>query len=190
VNTPAHVFLNELVLARSSWRPHWKAVLLGAALPDLPLVAFYAYQRLFGTLPEAGIWSQAYFEPSWQALFDAFHSFPLILLGALLAWRLSCRPGVVCFASMGLHSLTDFLVHHADAHAHFFPLSSWRFRSPVSYWDPAYHGQFMMAGEILLVLVGSYVLTRAHQPKGVRLVGAGILALYVSFAAYAFAVWG
>ena len=32
-------------------------------------------------------WSDAYFEPGWQAFFDLFNSLPLIALGAVIAWR-------------------------------------------------------------------------------------------------------
>ena len=58
----------------------------GAIAPDLPMLGFYAYQRLVVGAPDRWIWSQAYFEPAWQTFFDVFNSFPLIALMALVAW--------------------------------------------------------------------------------------------------------
>ena len=39
-----------------------------------------------------------------------------------------------------LHIALDFPLHADDAHRHFWPVSDWRFFSPVSYWDPAHNG--------------------------------------------------
>ena len=87
-------------------------------------------------LPERVIWSTRYFDPGWQTCIDSFNALPLIGLGAFIAWRARASAWLAFFASMAVHCVTDLLVHREDAHAHFFPLSSWRFVSPVSYWDP------------------------------------------------------
>ncbi len=78
MNTPAHLILNALVLGRRHWQPHWLPITAGALIPDLPMVAFYFYQRVVAGNPEPFIWGHAYFEPSWQAFFDVFNSLPLI----------------------------------------------------------------------------------------------------------------
>ena len=116
-------------------------VTLGALMPDLPMLGFYAYQRVFLGTPESVIWADAYFRPSWQLLFDLFNSIPLLALAALLAWRAGATPALAFLLSMLLHCLADLPLHNDDAHAHFLPLSDWRFRSAISYWDPRFYGR-------------------------------------------------
>jgi hypothetical protein len=187
MNTPAHVVLNALVLGRRRWRPLWLPITAGALAPDLPMFAFYLYQRLALSLPERIIWSHAYFEPRWQAFFDLFNSVPLVALGAVVAWRARSRPWLVFFLSMGLHCLSDLPLHHEDAHAHLYPLSSWRFRSPLSYWDPRHHGWFFAAAEAVLVVAGTLVLARRSRPW--RAVGALTLLVYAGVGAFALSFW-
>lgn len=156
--------------------------------PDGPMFVFYGYERLVRGTAERTLWSEVYFQADWQRLFDAFHSLPLIAVAAFFAWRLGSRSGLAFFASMALHSLADLAVHHDDAHAHFFPLSSWRFQSPVSYWDPFHYGQVFLWAELLLVLAGcGLLLRRSHL--GWRYVGGVVLAAYSSFLVFAVMTW-
>ncbi len=97
------------------------------------MFAFYAYQKLLRT-PDSDIWGRVYFDSAWQAFFDVFNSIPLIALCLLVTWRLAAIRWTVLFAAMGLHVVFDLPLHQDDAHRHFFPLSDWRFVSPVSYW--------------------------------------------------------
>ena len=54
-------------------------------------------------------------------------------------------------ASMIFHTLIDIFTHHSDGPLFLFPLNwSYRFASPISYWEPAYHGQLFMLAEYLL----------------------------------------
>ena len=57
---------------------------------------------------------------------------------------------------MVLHSLLDLPVHNDDAHRHFFPLSNYRFISPISYWDPNHYGGIVSVVELLLVLLATF----------------------------------
>jgi len=190
LNTPAHLVLNTLVLGRGRWQDHWPSIMAGALLPDLPILCFYAYQSLVLRNPERLIWTQAYFAPDWQAFFDLFNSLPLIALFAVLAWRARARGLFAFFCSMALHCLGDLPLHHDDGHAHFFPLSSWRFQSPISYWDPEHHGHFVLLGEMLLIVVGAYALARPQRPRGLRMTSVGLLVATVCYAGYAIVVWG
>src|SRR5439155_24072487 len=47
------------------------------------------------------------------------------------------------------HNVVDFFTHHAEAHAHFYPLSDWRFQSPVSYYERDHHARVYMTAEVL-----------------------------------------
>jgi membrane-bound metal-dependent hydrolase YbcI (DUF457 family) len=41
----------------------------------------------------------------------------------------------------GLHLVADALTHVSDGYALLFPLSSYRFPAPVSYWETEFHGR-------------------------------------------------
>jgi hypothetical protein len=189
MNTPAHLVLNGLLLGRGRWRAHWIGVTGGAIAPDLPMFVFYLYQRVIVGASEGRVWSEAYFEPRWQALFDLFNSLPLIALGAVLAWRARATAWLAFFASMAVHCLADLPLHREDAHAHLSPISSWRFQSPVSYWDPAHHGLLFIGAEVLLLVVGAIALTRYAPPRAWPVIGGSSLLVYVVLAGFALAVW-
>ncbi len=189
MNTPAHAILNLLVLHRRGDGKHLGAITVGAVLPDAPMLIFYLWEKLALRTPETEIWNSKYFDPSWHTFFDLFNSLPLAALIFILAlWR---RSGTVqaLTLSMGIHTLADLLTHREDAHRHFFPLSDWRFQSPVSYWDPAHHGQTFMLGEVLLTLVATILLAkRIRRPKG-RWLSLTIAAIYLLFLTFAFLFW-
>lgn len=147
MNTPTHAVLSAALLARGARRPVLAPAVVGAVLPDVPMYVLFAVATFVWRQPQAVTWGRTYFEPGWQHAVDALHSFPL--LGAALAltlggggagarpWRAWAR---VALASALLHAATDLLVHAEDAHHHLWPLSDWRFVSPVSYWDPRHYG--------------------------------------------------
>jgi len=62
-----------------------------------------------------------------------------------------------------LHVLTDLPLHHDDGHPHFWPLTNWIYRSPVSYWDPAHYGRIWSLVEIGLALSLIIILWRRFQ---------------------------
>ena len=189
MNTPAHVIVNALVLGRGEWRGLWRPITIGAVAPDVPLVAFFVYERFICSVPDEVIWSQTYFTPHWQAVFDTSHSLPLLAGAACVAYAARARGLLALFTSMALHSIADFPLHHDDAHAHFFPLSAWKFRSPISYWDPRHYGTLVAPLEVLLVAAGAYLLLR-RPLRAWRVIGASVLAIYAAFLSVAFFMWG
>ncbi|MDX8409096.1 MAG: hypothetical protein R8J84_03495, partial [Mariprofundales bacterium] len=138
---------------------------------------------------EALIWSQDYFQPMWQAWFDIFHSFPLLALDCFAVWRARIHALTLFFASMFCHSLFDFPFHHDDAHRHFFPLSDFRFSSPLSYWNPAHYGQWVGGLELIVVMAGGAWLLRTATTVALQRSTAGILFIYLLFWAAAAAMW-
>jgi hypothetical protein len=188
MNTPAHVALNALALGRGRFQHHWLAITAGALLPDLPMVGFYLLERVGRGTPERVIWGQLYFDPAWQSLFDAFNSLPLVALAAFFAWRTGQTAALAFLLSMALHCLTDLPLHREDAHAHFWPLTSWRFLSPVSYWDPRHGGLLFLGAELALLVAAAFVLGRRSHAWG--RVGWATLAATAAFVAFAALAWG
>lgn len=166
------------------------ALLAGGVVPDLPMFVFYGWERLVRGATEAEIWGVLYFDPGWQAVFDLFNSLPLIALGLYVAWRLRSLTSTGLFASMGLHVLADLPLHGADAHRPFFPLSTWRFKSPVSYWDPGSFGGVVAPLELAAVAVCTVVALRRFESRGVRWMVGLTAAAYGGQWIWAAVVWG
>lgn len=127
----------------------------GALLPDLPIFLFFFWYTLVDPTPQKIIWKELYFHPAWQTLFSSFHSLPVWATFAFLCLFFKCPRGALFGAAGLLAAAEDLLLHHDDAHAHFWPLSNYRFASPVSYWDPAHYGPIISVLELLLVLAAS-----------------------------------
>jgi hypothetical protein len=178
LNTPAHLVVNLAVLGRLAPGRAGPWIAAGALLPDLPMLAFYAWQRFALRTSEHQIWGSAYFELGWQQFFDTFNSVPIFAALGLLALALrQSGPAWLC-GSVLLHALGDAFLHREDGHRHLWPLSNWRFESPVSYWDPAHHGALGAGFETLLILVSTLALW-SHASR----VGRGSLMLLCALSA-------
>ncbi|WP_419938960.1 hypothetical protein [Candidatus Palauibacter sp.] len=208
MTTPAHAALSLIVLGRSERNA--LPVALGAVAPDAPMLVFYLWERLVRGVSEGRIWSERYFDPGWQVVFDIPSSIPLLVIALCILLVLVGRrstagripsAGVAAtprtarltawtlfVASMILHALGDLPLHREDAHRHFFPVSDWRFTSPVSYWDPAHYGGYAAAGEVVLVLAVSVFLFRAYRGRG-RWIVAGMAGIYALFIGFALLMW-
>lgn len=162
------------------------SLIIGAILPDVIIIIFYAWHLLIGT-PEPLIWSIAYYDPVWQAAIDIFNSIPLLLILLLVGWYFKQPLIIVLIASMLLHTIGDFPLHHDDGHRHFFPFSDWRFISPVSYWDPAHHGKITGIIEFLSVwAIGLFIIFKFPP---LRIWSSGILLISCLYSGYIFMVW-
>ena len=155
------------VLARSGQPARNAAVLFGALLPDLSIFALFAWARL-QDIPQWQIWRQLYWQEPWQLLSAISNSFPI--WAAVLVIGLALRSGLLAAiaAAALLHLTLDFPVHADDAHKHFWPITDWRFHSPLSYWDVDHHGRLVMAAELLLCIACTAVLASRFSGVIVR----------------------
>lgn len=148
-----------------------RALLLGSILPDIPLITLTivamgadAVTRALTHTPGAltrqlfRVW---FFEDPWViTAYNLFHSpvlLALFMLIGLWAWRRGAGWGGWFFwlmAAAMLHTLIDIPLHVDDGPLLLFPLD-WRlrFRSPLSYWDPAYFGREWSIFEHILDLM-------------------------------------
>lgn len=164
MNTQSHAVLNLYIVRRLLAR-RLEAIdrltpfiVTGAVLPDVPIMLFFFWYTWMVPTPQRVIWGTLYFSPGWQTVFDLFHSLPLFSLLALLAY-LRSQDRVLAFSLAALlHFLEDFFLHQQDGHAHFFPLSDYKFISPVSYWDPRYFGHYASLLELGLTVTLSTLL--------------------------------
>ncbi|MEO0457294.1 MAG: hypothetical protein AAF152_12050 [Cyanobacteria bacterium P01_A01_bin.114] len=175
MNTPTHIILNLAILGRKS-KPQWNLpIALGGLIPDAAMFLFYAWTKGVQKLPDRQIWGTLYYDPVWQTVFDFWNSIPLALLGIGVGLWLKLRGrdkvvgsaiSISC-ASVILHCLQDLPTHREDAHRHFWPLSHFRFESPVSYWDPDHYGNIFAPIELILLIGASfYVFRLIHSRWG------------------------
>ncbi|MGI9317470.1 MAG: hypothetical protein ACR2QW_09085 [bacterium] len=165
MNSPAHVIFSLALLGRPNAVKYAVAITAGALLPDAFMLVFYAYEKFRG-VPEIVIWRDHYYEAFWQNLFDATNSIPLLSIALLISISMKGYTWAFMFGSMIIHCLLDLPVHHDDGHRHFFPISDFRFQSPVSYWNPDYHGNVVGLMEMALFLAGIvYLWNSEHGPE-------------------------
>ena len=189
MNTSAHFLLSFSCLTNSTAAGKIEWVIpasIGALLPDAPMFLFYAVEKIVLRTPERDIWNTRYFLSGWQDFFDVFNSIPIVLLGLVFASLFKKKWMVVLFLSMSLHFAFDLPLHHDDGHRHFWPLSDWRYESPVSYWDPRHFGKWAASLEAILCAVSFYVSYKRFSSKKLR---AGLLiALAIQIAAFSFVI--
>jgi hypothetical protein len=166
----AHAFSAWYPFRRRPWV--WPLV-AGAILPDLPYCAFFtaaAVEHGPRAFLDLALWRSVWGHP----LVIALHSFvpwgvAMLLLLSTRGWRRS--PGIFAFvAGWGSHIVIDMLTHRSDGYPVFWPLSDYRFPTPVSYWESAYHGRaFSVAsdGAIVIPLVRLAVLW-VQRDRGTR----------------------
>jgi hypothetical protein len=190
MHTPAHVVVNLTILGRKEQRETLAPIVAGAILPDLPMFFFYLYAKVLRGMPERSVWAQAYHESGWQIFFDLFNSLPLLVIGFLWARHSAAKWLSAFFASMILHSLGDFALHHSDAHRHLLPFSGWRFHSPISYWDPRHFGNIVGPLEACVIVIGCIILAKRFTSVRARGFIASLVAVYAIYWVYALMMWG
>jgi hypothetical protein len=158
LQTPGHAAVNLALLGAAVEPALAPFVVAGAVLPDAPIWVLYADAKLRLRLPDARIWAEVYQRRGWLAVIHGAHSIPLGAAGLALSLLLRAPGLAAFFASLLLHAVADFPIHGEDAHRHFFPLSQWRFISPLSYWDPRRHARVVAAVELAVVFAACAVL--------------------------------
>ena len=141
------------------------AFAVGSVLPDVPLLVLTGV-----TLATNPSWAEGMTQmhlayerdPVWIGLHNAPHSLVVLGVVALLIALLEKLPlkQVLLWALAGaaLHALSDIFTHAGDGPMFLYPLSSLRFHSPVSYWDPKYYGRiFSVFGYLLDAVLVFYL---------------------------------
>jgi membrane-bound metal-dependent hydrolase YbcI (DUF457 family) len=170
VTVYAHAFFAWYPFRRRPWV--WPLV-AGAILPDLPYCVLFvaaAVERGPRAFTDLALWRSIW----GHHMVVGLHSFlpwgaAMLLLISTRGWRRS--PGVSAFlAGWGSHVVIDMLTHRSDGYPIFWPLSVYRFPTPVSYWESAYHGRaFALACDgAMVVLLIRLALLRLRRDGGAR----------------------
>jgi len=159
------------------------AVLFGALVPDLSIFVLFGWARIQG-IAQSDIWRKLYWQEPWQTLSAISNSFPISAAALVIAIALKSRLLAVLAGAMIVHLLMDFPVHADDAHKHFWPITDWRFHSPLSYWDPGHNSRFVMLAELAICIASMIVLWQrfsgwvVRSALGVALISLGIVPLF------------
>ncbi|MCP5038144.1 MAG: cobalamin biosynthesis protein CobQ [Rhodobacteraceae bacterium] len=168
MNTPTHLILAAAVFAKPGQKKVTAAALLGGFLPDFSLYFMFFWHRFVLNVSENQIFGQLYYSDRWQSIFAVDNSFLVWALILALALVVK-RPWLVVLAGAALlHLCFDFPLHNDDARAHFWPISLWRFESPVSYWDSRHYGAILAPLEYIFALILLAILWRRFDHRGVR----------------------
>ena len=140
----AHAFWAWYPFRRRSW-VGW--FVLGAVVPDLPYVFLFAVAALRSgpsALADLELWDSLWRNP----LIGGLHSF--VPWGAMLLATLVLRrirgpakifgPAIALVLGWGFHVMLDMLTHRSDGYPIVWPVSDYRFPTPISYWEAEYHG--------------------------------------------------
>ncbi len=170
MNTPAHLIFGAAAFGRPGRVGVTTAALLGGLVPDLSLYLMVAWARWGQGADTREIFGQLYFSDAWMAVFAVDNSIPLWSLALILALWLR-RPVLVAFLAAGvLHLGFDLLLHGEDARPQLWPLTDWRFDSPLSYWDKSRYGGIIGPAELATSAVLTGWMLWLHRGIGLRMV--------------------
>lgn len=183
MQTPSHflitAFIGDKTKHHAAIPPQLSAALLGSVLPDIPFalltLAGEVYYRWFAPLPVIGVSIMEYLhltlfytDPIWIVAHNFFHSLVINSVFVGTGYWIYLHHGrwgrflLWLGISMLFHTTIDVLTHSSDGPLLFFPLNwSYRFHSPVSYWEAAHYGRIFMAFEYLLdIIIVAYFARR------------------------------
>lgn len=160
MNTPAHILIGAAAFGRSDDRQKLYAAALGSLLPDVSLYLMAGVAILLLNIEPQVVFDELYYSSTWQLVFSIDNSFivwsSLLLLGVLIKNKFLT---ILCSAAL-LHVVSDFLLHNDDARAHLWPLTQWRFLSPLSYWDSNHHARFVGPILALASCIATWVICK------------------------------
>ncbi len=179
MNTPAHLIFGVAAFGDPGRRHTTLAAVIGSLAPDLSLYLMAGVSLVILQIPPQVVFDELYFSDAWQTVFAIDNSF--LVWGAILAlgvWRRSAV--IVAFAGAALlHIGLDFPLHHDDGRPHFWPVSSWVFESPFSYWDRRQGASFIAPLEGAICLGLTVLIWRRYTSWVQRAIWTLVLALEI-----------
>lgn len=157
MNTHSHAFFTYAALQT---HPQAGLAVVGAAFPDL---LFFLAAPVTAALKGIGFreaHTRTHSNPVLHTLVECCHSFLFLGLVTLLMFLVAPDWLMFCWGWLS-HLCIDFFTHHQGGHPPLFPLHRWKFKSPISFYEPAQHGYKFMTVEHL-VIAGFVVYWSTH----------------------------
>ncbi len=182
MQTQTHALLALALFAKSEQTARNWAVFAGAMATDAFIyIGFLWYVGISGQSAQ-DFFSGTYFDSLMQFWSALSNSLPLyaLLAGLGFALRQHRLGALLLFFALAAftQSAIDLPVHADDAHRHFWPLTDWRFISPLSYWDPAHYGRIIGPLDALLGMICALFLWRRFPKRWVRILLGLLIAFY------------
>ncbi len=182
MQTPTHAILALALLAKNGEPKRNRIILLGALIPDAFIYICWIWLTASGVSQET-IWNEIYFQSSvqfWSGLSNSVPIYGALALLGFIQRKTKWGPFLLAFALAALsHMATDFPLHAEDAHQHFWPLTTWKFHSPLSYWDSNHYGRIVGGLETILALGCIAALLKQFSGKRTRICLWIMLGLYL-----------
>lgn len=182
--TPTHSLMALAALSKRGDRRRNVSVLAGSLIPDAAIFLWTPYQSIVNGVSGEEMWDKLYFEPPMQNLIAWFNSIPIFAGLGLIGFAARGKTWgklLLVFALAGLiHIAGDLPVHADDAYRHFWPISDWRFYSPLSYWDVDHHAVWVRKIDIALALGCAAILWTRFTARWVRIALAAAALFYIA----------
>lgn len=186
--TQTHILLSAAVFAKPGRNRRNAVILIGSFIPDLVIYILFAWASLNG-ISQDQLWNHVYWREPWQSWNAIGNSVPMYLALLLVAVALihpsdgrprwQSLPALFALSAL-LHIAFDLPLHNDDAHQHVWPVTDWRFISPLSYWDRDHYGGIIAPLEAILGMGLAVLLFRRFKHIAVRVVLSIMLLLYLA----------
>lgn len=136
-------------------------------MPYVFLLAYYSWQLRVNGFADLTAWDLAWRSPLAKAL-HSFVSWSIVAFAVVPLCGVQRRRAILPILAGWLsHIVIDMLTHRSDGYPIFYPLSAYRFPAPISYWEPAYHGQaFMLVDTTCMLLLSvRHLATRVRRRR-------------------------
>ena len=181
MNTPTHCLVALALLSKKADPKRNWVVFVGSLIPDAFIFVAWIWLTVIERQPQSRIWNEIYFDAPMQLAASLFNSFPIYLgllgVGIISRGKYVGRALIVFSSAALLHIALDFPVHNHDAYAHFWPITDWRFISPLSYYEGDHHARWVSLVEWSIVGACSFLLWRRFRTHWVRVCVSIIFAL-------------
>ena len=162
--TPSHAVYGLAFFGKANDMKRNIAVTLGGIAPDSITFLFFIVNHFLMGYSSEMMWDDMFFNSTWRPFINLSHSLILLPFLAFVGYYYGKRLMMFFFMSATVHAMFDFCVHTQDAYAHFWPLSHWRFISPLSYYDPQSYGNVVgLFDSIIVLALITYVWHHSHN---------------------------
>ena len=170
--SPTHTLLALAALSKQGDRTRNFTIFTGSLIPDLAIYLWAPYQSIVNGVSGEEMWRVLYFEAPMQNLIAWFNSIPIYALLAVIGFtaRGTTWGRLFLFFALAalIHMATDLPVHAEDAYRHIWPLSDWRFFSPLSYWDENHHAFWVSKIDVALAFGSIAILWQRFARRWCR----------------------
>lgn len=183
VETYAHAFFTWALAKHGikAGRAAGVAGAIGTASPDMPafVAAIYFWDKR-NSMPQEKLLDAIYFHGPFGATGSALHSIVPVgfLLGLYALLRLGRfdRRQIFLWFLIGWagHAVADFLTHGDDARPLLWPLSSWKWSNPISYYNQLHYGrEFMLVEHLSMLAIVTGLFLRRLRTRRKRTLKTG-----------------